>query len=366
MKKWHVLWLPVLAATGVAGAALPPMGSSAKIMSPRFFPGWQMHNVCYPFVIPEPGTGKYRMYYAGSATEQINDSLADQWVTGYVTSSDTLNWAYPISYEQVLFARRLMEGDVVDPDEMAGVFDSMYAIGACLRVEGSTWKVWYTGWNGQTETTGPGTCRKVNFRIGYATSPDGIRWTKVVGTSDGGAVLGLGNPGDLDAKGVAHPYVLKIGGTYHLWYEGYDGTTWRLFRATSADGQAWNKQGIVLSPGDGGSRDQLGLRNPLVLSRKGKYELWYQGQSASAPNFHVMRATSSDALSWDRASGEVTLHPDTAVSGDDSIFVDSVIVQGNGSVQVFFAKQTTSTRTVRYDTTITRKNYSIYTEVVNP
>ncbi len=32
-----------------------------------------------------------------------------------------------------------------DPDAMAGTFDSMYAIGACLMVEGSTWKVWSVG-----------------------------------------------------------------------------------------------------------------------------------------------------------------------------------------------------------------------------
>jgi hypothetical protein len=365
MKRWLFVGFAAWAVTGAASAALPPTGSSARILKPTFFPGWQCQNVCYPFVIAEPGTGKYRMYYAGSATEQINDSLADQWVTGYVTSSDTITWAYPINYEQVLFARRLMEGDVVDPDEAAGVFDSMYAIGACLMVEGSTWKAWYTGWNGQTETTGPGTCKKVNFRIGYATSPDGIRWTRVAGSAGAGAVLGLGNPGDLDAEGVAHPHVLNIGGTYHLWYEGYDGTTWRLFRATSTDGQSWSKQGVVLNPGGNASRDQLGLRNPLVLSRKGKYELWYQGQSASSPNFHVLRATSSDALIWNKASDEVTLHPDTAVSGSDSILVDSAIVQADGSVQVFFAKQTTSTRTATF-ATLTRKNYYIYTEVVNP
>jgi hypothetical protein len=365
MKPWLFVVLAAWAATGAAEAALPPIGSSATILKPTFFPNWQCQNVCYPFVIAEPGTGKYRMYYAGSATEQINDSLADQWVTGYVTSSDTLSWAYPINYEQVLFARRLMEGDVVDPDDMAGVFDSMYAIGACLMVEGSTWKVWYTGWNGQTETTGPGTCKKVNFRIGYATSPDGIHWTKVAGNAGAGAVLGLGSLGDLDAKGVAHPYVVKIGGTYQLWYEGCDGTTWRLFRATSADGQAWTKQGVVLSPGASGSRDELGLRNPLVLSRKGKYELWYQGQSASSPDFHVLRATSPDALTWTKAGGEVTLHPDTAVSGNEGILVTSAIVQPDGSVQVFYAKQTTTTRNATF-ATLTRKNYSIYTEVVNP
>ncbi len=366
MKRWIYVGLVVWSLTGPTDAALPPMGTSAKILKPTFFPGWQCHNVCYPFVIPEPGTGRYRMYYAGSATEQINDSFADQWVTGYVTSAaDTTAWTYPINYEQVLFARRFMEGDVVDRDETASVFDSIYAIGACLMVEGSTWKVWYTGWNGQTEPTGPGTCKKINFRIGYATSPDGIRWTKVADSAGAGAVLGLGQAGEADSKGAAHPHVMKISGAYRMWYEGYDGTTWRLMAATSSDGQAWTKQGVVLNPGGAGSLDERGLRNPLVLSRKGSYELWYQGQSAAAPNYHVLRATSPDASTWTKATGEVTLHPDTALTGDESILVDSAIVQPDGKVQVFFAKQTTSSRTATYGT-LTRRSYCIYTEVVNP
>jgi hypothetical protein len=367
MKAWLVLWVAVLSATWPAVAAPPPMGSSAMILSPRFFPGWQMYNVSYPFVIQVPGTGKIRMYYAGSATELINDSFADQWVTGYVTSdlSDTINWTFPIDYEQVLFARRFMEGDVVDPDETANVFDSLHATGACLMVEGSTYKSWYSGWNGQTEPTGPGICRKINFRIGYATSSDGIHWSKFSGSAGAGAVLGLGQAGQADSKGAAHPHVLKIGGNYRMWYEGFDGTTWRLMSATSSNGQSWSKQGVALSPGGAGSLDERGLRNPLVLGRNGQYELWYQGQSTASPNFHILRATSPDALTWTKVPGQVTLHPDTPVSGNESILVDSAIVQADGKVQVFFAKETASSRTATYGT-LTRKNSYIYTEVVNP
>ncbi len=359
-------WLLFLCLPSAAAlAAAPAPGSAVKILSPRTFPGWQAQNVCYPFVITEPGGG-YRMFYTGSASEQWNDSVWDQWVTGYVTSTDSINWVFPENYEQVLFARKFMEGDLVDPDEQAGIFDSIFATGACVIREGNAYKAWYTGWNGQIEHVGGGISKKVNFRIGYATSPDGIRWTKVPGTAGAGAVLGLGSAGSSDAKGVAHPHVLNIGGTYRMWYEGFDGTTWQIFSATSADGVAWSKQGVVLSPSTGGgSLDRLGLRNPMVISRNGKYELWYQGQRSTAPNYHILRATSSNAVNWTKVSGEVVLHPSPAVSGDESILVDSAIVLPDNSVQVFFARQETTARPATY-ATLSLRRYHIYTEVVNP
>ncbi len=346
-------------------AAPPPIGTSAKILSPKFFPGWQNRNVCYPFVVNDTAAGVYRLYYSGSGTEYVNDSVWDQWMTGMATSTDTTTWKRPDNYEQTLFARRHYEGDLLDPDEEAGIFDSVFATGACVIKDGSTWKTWYTGWNGQIEHLGGGISNKINFRIGYATSPDGTKWTKISGSAGAGAVLGMGASGQPDAKGAAHPHVLKVSGTFRCWYEGYDGTTWRILYATSPDGLNWTKQGTALNPGGSGALDQLGLRNPMVINRSGLYELWYQGQSSATPNYHVLRATSIDGLAWTKISGEITLHPDVAVSGSESILVDSAIVQADNSVQVFFAKQITTNRTATYGT-IQERSFYIYTEVVNP
>lgn len=343
--------------------AAPPPGSAVRVLSPTFFPGWQMYNVCYPFVVQEGGT--YRMHYSGSGTEQVNDSVWDQWMTGSVTSADTLSWRRPDDYEQTLFARKCYVGDVLNPDELAASFDSVFAIGLCVLKEDSTYKGWYTGWNGEFEHTGGGICKKINFRVGHATSPDGIRWSKKAGDAGAGAVLGLGAAGQQDARGVAHPHVLKMGGEYRMWYEGYDGTTWRLFWATSSDGINWTRQGLALGPGGATSRDHRGLRNPLVFSRKGKYELWYQGQSTAAPNFHILRATSEDARTWTKLPGEVTLHPESPPTGSESILVDSALVLPDGAVQVFFAKQVSTSRSVDFGTA-TIQSYHIYTEVVNP
>ena len=355
-----VLWLTAT----FAGAAPPAPGSAKLILTPRYFPGWQSQNVCYPCVIQE-SDGSYRMFYTGSASEQWNDSHWEQWVTGYVTSADTITWKFPQNYEQVLFARRLMEGDLIDPVDMAAVFDSAWACGACVIKEGGLYKAWYTGWNGEFVHIGNGVCDKINFRIGYATSPDAIHWTKVAGSGGAGAVLGLGAAGARDAKGAAHPCVLKIAGTYRMWYEGYDGTAWRIMLATSPDGINWTKQGVALDLGASGAKDGQGLANPMVISRNGKYELWYQGKGATAPNYRVLRATSPDATTWTKVSTEVTLHPDKPVAGAERIHVDSAIVLAGGSVQVFFAKEVTTTTPATYGTR-TNRNFQIYTETVNP
>ena len=358
----HIL-LSILAAASANGE--PPPGIAVRILSPRFFPGWQSQNVCYPCVARNDQTGVYTMYYAGSGSEQFNNSVSDQWVTGIVTSRDTTSWSYPDNYEAVLFARRFMEGDVVDPDEQAGIFDSIFAIGACVIRDGSGFKTWYTGWNGQMEHLGGGVSARVSFRIGYATSPDGITWTKIPGSAGAGAVLGLGDAGAADSKGAAHPHVLKTGSTYRMWYEGYDGSTWRILYATSLNGQDWTRQGTALNPGGAGALDELGARNPVVIIRSGSYELWYQGRSNAAPQYRVMRATSPDGLNWTRVPGEIVLHPDSPVSADERILVDSAIVLGDNSVQVFFAKEVTTTQTATYGV-LARRNFYIYTEVLDP
>ena len=344
-------------------AAAPAPGTAVKILSPSMFPTWQGWHVCYPFVIADSSAGGYRMYYSGAGSCQNNDSLSDQWMTGSVTSPDTTTWTRPDNYEPILLPRKLYEGDLIDPDDMSAQFDSMFAIGACvIRESSSSYKMWYTGWNGDTE--GAGVVSRINFRIGYATSSNGTSWQKQPGSAGGGAILGLGAAGQSDAKGVGQPHVIKEGSNYRMWYEGFDGTYWRVFYATSSNGTTWTKQGVALNRGSAGTLDELGLRNPVVDSRNGQYEMWYQGQSAAAHNYHVLRATSSNGLTWTKVPTEVTLHPGDAVDGSEMIHVDSVIVNPDNSAQVFFAKHNTTAEPHTYDATIQKQYYNIYTEVI--
>ena len=350
----------------VCDAGAPPDPPCLKIISPMEpWENWEAFNVFYPFVIHDSGAGDYKMYYSGSGAAQINNSLWDLWETGIATSPDMLTWSKPSdNYEPVLYARKFWEGDVVDPAEQSGIFDSIFAFGVCVIKDDATYKMWYTGWNGDSEHVGGGVTRKINYRIGYATSTNGLDWTKQSGGAGAGSVFGLGPPGSQDAKGVGQPYVVEDGSAYRMWYEGFDGTVWRIFCATSADRVAWTRQGLAIGTGGAGSADELGARNPVVIARGGHYELWYQGRSGAAPNHHVLRATSPDLTTWTKA-GEVTLHPDDTLDGSEDIHVDSIIVKPDGSCQVYFAKQNTITKTLTFGSIQDRKSY-IYTEAVDP
>lgn len=355
--------LGLACASVLAAAPAPP--PARKVLAPTGFPGWQTRNVCFPLVVRDPARAVWRMYYTGSATEQISDSAWDLWMTGVVSSRDLVRWTYPDDYEPVLVGRRWREGDLVDLAGGTPPFDAIVAAATSIRRDGARWQAWYTGWNGDERPLGGGRVEQVHFRIGHATSTDGLVWKKRAGAAEGGATLGLGGAGAIDALAAAHPTVLKVGATYHLWYEAYDGRAWRIAQARSPDGVAWTKEGVALEPGAEGALDALGARDPVARKTSGGFELWYQGRSRSSPAFHVLRARSFDGLTWTKDEGEVALHPDPPLTGDERVHVGSLLPQPDGSLLVFFAKETATPRPAPWGP-ITDRTTAIYSEIVRP
>ncbi|MBI2440991.1 MAG: hypothetical protein HYV35_06420, partial [Lentisphaerae bacterium] len=107
--------------------------------------------------------------------------------------------------------------------------------------EGSTYKMWYSG-----QIWGAGG----SYRIYYATSPNGLEWTKYDNTtpavSDSVSTNGripLGNAGKGDATHASIKFVLQDGSTYKMWYSGWGGTPGRysIYYATSTNGLTWTK-----------------------------------------------------------------------------------------------------------------------------
>lgn len=112
---------------------------------------------------------------------------------------------------------------------------------------------------------------------------------------------------DQDHYYFVDPVVLKINGTYQMWYQsGLNRTTsaggidafWIAY-ATSADGITWTKQGPVLGPGAPGGWMDIGPYSPCVIYEDGLYKMWFSG--AKAPLSYrngIGYATSSDGRIW--------------------------------------------------------------------
>jgi hypothetical protein len=173
------------------------------------------------------------------------------------------------------------------------------------------YRMWYTGFDA-------GGVR----RIGYAVSPDGTTWTRVPGTAGSGAVLSLGPAGNFDSAGVSFPYVIRNGAAFEMWYNGFNGSVFAIGFATSTDGVTWTRvagplsQGAVLRPTGAATFDQSIVAAPAVIRDEASpqlpcengrtsgvcYRMWYQGTD-SANVFRIGSALSPDGLNWTRAAG---------------------------------------------------------------
>jgi hypothetical protein len=135
--------------------------------------------------------------------------------------------------------------------------------------DGEEMQMWYRIRNNESRGAG----------YGYATSEDGIHWTRY----DGNPVF-KPDSGVVSHEGIS---VLRIDGTYRAWYAIDDGETWNVALATSDDGIHWEEQGIVV---EGYCKD------PVIVHQDGRYYMY-----AIAPtNKSLAVYTSSDGVSWSR------------------------------------------------------------------
>src|SRR6266850_2050472 len=141
-----------------------------------------------------------------------------------------------------------------------------------------------------------------------------IAWQKVPGTAPGGAVLGLGTPGNFDDYLTYRPYVFKDGSLYRMWYNGSTkpfncptGTladNRRIGYAESTDGVHFTRfyggpgpGGSVLPLGDTGAIDAQQVGYIWVIKDGAEYKMYYSANDAG--NFwRVALAVSTDARNW--------------------------------------------------------------------
>ncbi len=271
--------------------------------------GWDASYTVSPKVLFDGQT--YRMWYQGGTATTTG--------IGYATSTDGITW-------------RKHNGPVLTPGP-AGAWDSAQVALGSVIWNGTSFLMWYSGSDTTTNTAGA---------VGFATSQDGISWTKdphnpILSTSG------------LDQQYMATPYVISDGVRFNMWYTGKNATSsttpTTILYALSFGNTQWVKWSTaVLAPSSNPTMwDSAGVYSPSVLYDGTNYDLWYTGFSKSQPSPQIGFATSPDGANWTRSPLNPILSPGPLGSWDSAgVEQPSVIQVGKAYVLYYDGFSTNS------------------------
>src|SRR5438445_163692 len=156
---------------------------------------------------------------------------------------------------------------VVLPRGTGGDVDASGVVPGSVLFEGGLYKIWYGACCGGGASS-----------IAYATSTDGIAWTKQ------GAVVTPSLPAE--AGGISYVEVVKVGATYWMWYTGSDGAVERIVGAESDDGITWRRGGLLL---DTTPRESRVSDAAMLVRPDGSWLVYYASDSSAWQGFLAIR-----------------------------------------------------------------------------
>jgi len=224
---------------------------------------WDAEYVGYPRIIFDGNT--YHMWYFGH-----NNVSNPIFRIGYSTSPDGIHWTKADSANPVL------------PLGEPGTWDSATHAGHSYFFDGDTFHLWFVG------SDLPPIDPTRRYRIGYAKSIDGINWEKYSGNP---VFYGAGS---WDSLKVHNPCVVVDSSGYQMWYQGKYVSNYRIGYATSQDGIHWVAlDTFILDIGDSGAWDDMGVGTPHILVVDTTFRMWFNGWDYGTPNYgyHIGYAT---------------------------------------------------------------------------
>jgi predicted GH43/DUF377 family glycosyl hydrolase len=272
-----------------AGNPILPLGNQGE---------WDDSGASFPDILFDGSV--YHMWYSGS--DQPNSV---QRQIGYATSSDGFNWDKHANNPVLGLGS-------------SGEFDDFSVWNPMILYDGSLYEMWYTGDAGIA-----------NWSIGYATATDPVLWSKHAGNP----VLTKGSPGEWDQNSVLLPIVIHSDSLYQMWYTGRTASgIWQTGYATSSDGINWSKHpnNPVLPVGAAGAWDAFGALASSVLFEDGEYRMWYQGDNNNDNrSIEIGFATSPDGINWTKHPGNPILKPDPGSWDSENVYFPRVIKDEN-------------------------------------
>jgi predicted GH43/DUF377 family glycosyl hydrolase len=170
--------------------------------------------------------------------------------------------------------------------------------------------------------------------ICHATSPDGISWTKDTANNP---ILKKGAPGWWDDFGLSAGPVLKQDTTWKMWYNGfrYD-TRWHAGIATSTDGVHWIKDTLsnpLFEKGVSGTWDEYEQWIADVLPDSSYYEAFYFG---NAKQRAIGYAVSRDGIAWGKYEGNPILTPESSTD-DKAVLFQSCVLKNGEEYKIWYS-----------------------------
>ena len=175
-----------------------------------------------------------------------------------------------------------------------------------IIAEEDIFKMWYTGYTGKENDS------KI---LGYATSDDGISWTR--------------HPGNpiFKEKWTEDMFVLKHEGKYYMYAEGVDDVAHLL---TSDNGIKWEEQGDLTIRTVTGDSIHGPYGTPSVFIENGKWYLFYERNDEG-----IWLATSDDHKIWKNVQDEPVLKkgPETYDAG---AVAANQVIKWNGKYYIYY------------------------------
>ncbi|MEM3365778.1 MAG: hypothetical protein QXM93_05095 [Candidatus Methanomethyliaceae archaeon] len=223
---------------------------------------------------PSSATMYYRIWYWDTTKLYTVEAIR------YAESSDGLNW----------YNDQPLQNGVVpiitgaDPDWNKGSYGPacvLYNPSASNSGTNWTFMMYYDGTPGNNESIGVGFSSDGVIWTGYDKNGDGKADPVLTGSGSG-----------WDENYVYSCTVLKIGSTYHMLYSGgVKGTNEGIGYATSSDGLTWTKDpnNPIFHISDGLVWRNNRTYNPAVVEVEGTFKMWFTGVSGS--NYAIGYAT---------------------------------------------------------------------------
>ncbi len=167
--------------------------------------------------------------------------------------------------------------------------------------------------------------------VALVESPDGVHW------SEPPRIVLPPKEENGWEDDINRPVVLKRGTDYHMWYTGQaKGHSW-IGYATSVDGINWSRQSDkpVLSPELPWEKGALMCPHVLWDEKKKEYKMWYSGGGQNEPDA-IGYATSPDGLHWKKHPQNPIFQPDKQFEWERDRVTGCQVIKEDGWYVMFY------------------------------